>query len=201
MGHRGLHPRAAAQPERGNKRHPGERESETGRGALSDAMYKTSSGATPDATGIGRWQTPALIAGIIGALLSVVGAFIDHRGFFRAYLPSYIFWFDIAAGALTLQMLQYITGGEWGILIRRPLGAAGRTLPMLAVLFIPVVLGLNDIYPWTDSSLVQHDIVLQRKQRWLNPTWFTIRTVIYFAIMIAFALILRHLGNRFAETK
>jgi len=164
-------------------------------------MQKTSPGAAADATGIGRWQTPALIAGVIGALLSAVGALIDRRGFFRAYLPSYIFWFDIAAGALTLQMLQYITGGEWGIMIRRPLGAAGRTLPLLALLFIPIVLGMNDIYAWTDSALVQHDIVLQRKKRWLNPTWFTIRTVIFFGIMIAFALVLRHLGNRFAETR
>ena len=101
---------------------------------------------TPAATGIARWQMPALIAGIIGILGAAFGAFTDTPEFFRAWLAPFVYWFLIAAGALAVLCLQYVTGGEWGVLIRRPLGAAARTLPLFLLLGLPIIFGLPALY-------------------------------------------------------
>lgn len=81
---------------------------------------------TTESTGIARGQMPSLIVGIIAAIACIIGFFVNRQEFFRSYLPSYIFWFEIVAGALGVLLMQYVTGGEWGVLIRRPLGAAAR---------------------------------------------------------------------------
>jgi len=120
-----------------------------------------------DVTGIASAQMPSLILGIIGAVACLIGFVINRDEFFKAYLPSYIFWFEINAGALAVLMLQYVTGGEWGVLIRRPLGAAARTMVVMFVLFIPVALGVQHIYPWANPNFA-HDTVLQAKQPYLN---------------------------------
>ena len=73
---------------------------------------------TDRVTGIARWQMPSLIVGIVGLLACVFAWLHDPTGFFRAWLPSYMFWFSIAAGSLAVLMLQYVTGGEWGLMIR-----------------------------------------------------------------------------------
>ena len=154
-------------------------------------------------TGIGRFQAPALIAGVIGIALTAVGWFLDPRTAFRAYLPSYIFWFEIVAGSLAVLMLQYVTGGEWGLMIRRPLGASARTMLVMLVFFIPVVIGMfyGYIYPWTDHQLMTHDPVLSQKIAWLNPTGWLIRSAFYFALWILWAWRIRFLSLRFYEDR
>jgi hypothetical protein len=154
-----------------------------------------------ESTGVTAWEKPSLIIGIIGAAASAIGWFIDPVTFYRSYLPSYIFWFQIVAGALGILMLQYMTGGEWGILIRRPLGAAARTMTWMAVLFIPIAIGIPHIYAWANPEIVAHDPVLQLKQPYLNPTSFLIRTAIYFALWILFAWRIRVLSLRFYEDR
>lgn len=157
--------------------------------------------SSPESTGIGRWQMPALVAGIIGLAACAIGWFINPTVFFRSYLPSYLFWFQIVIGSLGILMLQYITGGEWGILIRRPLGAAARTTIWMAVLFLPIALGMHAIYSWTDQSLVAHDKVLQAKSGYLNITFFLIRAAFYFACWILWAWRIRVLSVRFYEDR
>jgi hypothetical protein len=154
-----------------------------------------------ESAGVAVVQKPALIVGVLGAAACAVGWFLDPPTFYRSYLPSYIFWFQIVAGALGVLMLQYITGGEWGILIRRPLGAAARTMMWMAVLFIPIAIGLRDIYPWADPNVVSADHVLQLKQSYLNRTAFLIRTAIYFALWILWGWRIRMLSVRFYEDR
>jgi hypothetical protein len=156
---------------------------------------------SPTATGIARWQMPALVVGIIGAIACAIGWFIDHDVFFRAYLPAYMFWFQIAAGSLGVLCLQYITGGEWGILIRRPLGAAARTMAAMLVLFIPIALGIKSLYIWSHPDVVARDQVLQLKSGYLNPTQFLIRAGIYFVLWILWAWRIRFLSLRFYEDR
>ena len=157
----------------------------------------------PTTTGIARWQGPALIAGIVGIALTAVGWFLDPKTAFRAYLPSYIFWFEIVAGSLAVLMLQYVTGGEWGLMIRRPLGASARTMLVMLVFFIPVALGMlwGYIYPWTDRALMAHDHVLSQKVSYLNPAAWLIRSAIYFALWILWAWRIRFLSLRFYEDR
>ena len=90
----------------------------------------------------------ALIAGVVFSVILIVGAFINRAQFFHAYLVGYTFWIGITVGSLALLMLQHLTGGAWGVVIRRVLEAATRTLPLMVLLFIPIVLGLSLIYPW-----------------------------------------------------
>ena len=72
------------------------------------------------------------------------------RQFFQSYLVGLTFWTGIAVGSLALLMLQHLTGGGWGLVIRRVLEAATRTLPLMAVLFVPIILGAHSLYhDWT----------------------------------------------------
>jgi hypothetical protein len=162
----------------------------------------TSSTTATRATGIARAQVPALIIGVIGIIGAAVGYFTNAQEFFRAWLPGFVFWFLIAAGALGVMMLQYVTGGEWGILIRRPLGAAARTIPLFILFGLPIAFGLKHIYIWADPAVVAHDVLLQAKAKWwLNPTAWTIRALIYFALLSLWAWRIRVLSLKFYENR
>jgi hypothetical protein len=148
-------------------------------------------------TGVATWQTPALIIGIIGMLASTAGFFVNRTVFFRAWLPSYLFWFSIAAGSLAVLMLQYVTGGEWGLMIRRPLGAAARTMWLMVIFFLPIAFGIKELYPWADVAWAQHDENVRLKLDWLNWKRFLIFAAIYFLLWILWAWRVRALSVKF----
>ena len=102
----------------------------------------------------GSFQQRAFIAGGVLLVLVLVTLFINPTQFFRAYLIGWTFWTGIAVGSLALLMLQHLTGGGWGLVIRRVLEAATRTLPFMAVLFIPIIIGSHSLYPWTHQEEV-----------------------------------------------
>ena len=77
-------------------------------------------------------------------------------------------------------MVQHLSGGAWGV-FRRIFEASSRTLPLLMILFLPVIFGMTSLYPWTDPALVRTDEVLQHKEPYLNAPFFIIRAAIYFA--------------------
>jgi hypothetical protein len=136
-----------------------------------------------------RYQQRALIGGVLFLVILVVGAFLNRDQFFRSYLFAYIFWLGIPLGCLALLMLQHLTGGGWGMVIRRPLEAATRTLPLLLILFVPIVVGMHALYPWTHAEEVAE---LERlgKTRYLNTPFFIGRAVAYFAIWFLLAFFL-----------
>lgn len=154
----------------------------------------------PAVSGIARAQLPALVLGIIGLVGSAAGFVMNRPEFFRAWLAPFIFWFLIAAGALAVLMLQYVTGGEWGVLIRRPLGAAARTVPLFLLLGLPIAFGLSSIYSWARPEAA-HDPLLVQKQLWLNPTGWLVRALIYFVLMSLWAWRIRVLSLDFAKTR
>jgi hypothetical protein len=136
-------------------------------------------------------STTALIVGVVFTVILIVGAFVNRAQFFHAYLVGFTFWMGIALGSLALLMLQHLTGGAWGIVIRRVLEAATRTLPLMLVLFVPVALGLKHIYPWTDAAVMGRTPVLQQKAAfYLNPSFFVLRAAVYFAIWSLLAILL-----------
>jgi len=157
----------------------------------------------PDApaTGVARWRTPSLIAGIVGLVLSIVGYVIDPQTFFRAYLPSFLFWFSIVAGSLAVLMLQYVTGGEWGLMIRRPLGASARTMLWMVLFFIPIIFGMKYLYPWSDTAWAAADENVRQKLDWLNWKRFLIFAAIYFALWNLWAWRIRILSLKFYEDR
>lgn len=130
---------------------------------------------------VSRLQQRALIIGVIALALTMLGAFMNPAQFFRSYLTGYLLVLGIALGSLGLVMLQHLSGGHWGIVIRRPLESATRTLPLLAVLFLPLTLGLRKIYVWTGPM----EKPLSRFQmKYLTIPGFLSRAAIYFAIWL-----------------
>src|SRR5436853_5937639 len=131
---------------------------------------------------LGRVRTRALIVGVVFAVLLVVGAFINRPAFFRAFLVGFIFWIGITLGSLALLCLQHLTGGAWGLVIRRVLEASTRTLPLMLLLFVPVAIGLKHIYAWTDPAVMGATPALQKKAAsFLHPSFFIVRAFVYFA--------------------
>jgi hypothetical protein len=132
---------------------------------------------------ISKYRNTAAFLGLVGLLASIAGWVMEPEQFYRSYLIAFFFWFGISVGSLALLMVQHLTGGAWGMVIRRILEAGSRTLPFMAVLFIPLLFSIHSLYEWSDLSRVAHDKVLQDKQIYLNPTFWIVRTVIYFVIL------------------
>jgi hypothetical protein len=131
---------------------------------------------------IKQWRGRAGIVGIAALLLTVLGIFIGPSGqFFRSYLWSYLFFVGVSLGCMAWLMVQYLSGGAWGVVIRRPAEAAARTLPLLALLFIPIAIGIPYLYQWSHPDIVKADEVLRHKQIYLNVPFFLSRAVAYFA--------------------
>jgi hypothetical protein len=129
----------------------------------------------------------SLIVGVVFGVVAIIGAFMRPEEFYRAYLLGFMCWLGVALGSMAILMIRHLTGGGWGMVIRRTLGAAMRTLPLLALLFMPIILGMHSLYIWAqpldniaDKHLREHlqDIT----KTYLTMNGFIIRAVFYFAI-------------------
>ena len=138
---------------------------------------------------LGRLQRNGLLLGGVFLLVLAVGFVLDREQFYRSYLLGWLFWLGIAVGSLGLAMLNQLTGGLWGLVPRRFHEAAARTLPTMAVLFVPVLLGLGSLYVWARPEVVAADEILQSKTPYLNVPFFLARAVVYFAVWSGLALV------------
>lgn len=135
-----------------------------------------------------RSPSALLGLGVLGLAVLGAGALLDREQFFRSYLVAFMFWGGVAFGCFGLVALNHIAGGRWGIVIRRICEAGMRTLPLVTVLFVPILFGMHELYEWTHADHVAHDPVLQFKASWyLNTTYFVIRAIIYFTILLVMA--------------
>ena len=131
-----------------------------------------------------RVQRAALVAGVVGLVASAAGAAVSPARVLGSYLVAYLFLVEIALGSLAILMINYLTGGAWGAIIRRLLESGVRTLPLLALLFLPVALGTGQLYEWARPDAVAHDPLLAHKQLYLNVPFFLARAAFYFAAWI-----------------
>src|SRR6185369_7923234 len=92
-----------------------------------------------------------IVAGV-SVIACLIGVVFQQREFFRAYLFGYLFWSGLALGSLALLMLYHIVGGAWAVPVRPALESATRSLPLLALLFIPLLFGLKSLYAWTQPN-------------------------------------------------
>lgn len=128
----------------------------------------------------------AVIIGVLLSIASILGAFASPGDFYRSYLMGYLFWIGISLGSMAIMMMQYLTGGAWGTVTRRTLESASRTLPLLAVLFVPIALGIPHLYDWSHADLVSREYVLQHRHSYMNANMFILRAVVYFAVWLGF---------------
>ncbi len=147
---------------------------------------------------LNQFQTVSLIVGIIGVVLLGLGAMLDIEQFFRSYLFGYLFALSIPLGSLVWMMIHHVTGGGWGVAVRRIFESSAMTLPIMALLFIPVILatwgGFGEqglLYEWSSPEIVEGDPIIAHKQLYMNPQAFLIRAIIYFVIWAGLALLLR----------
>ncbi|MGO9088997.1 MAG: hypothetical protein ACLQBK_27655 [Candidatus Sulfotelmatobacter sp.] len=138
-----------------------------------------------------------LIVGVVFGIVAVILAVRQPDEFYRAYLLGFMCWLGVSLGSMAILMIRHLTGGGWGMVIRRILGAAMRTLPLLAILFIPVILGMRKLYIWAqplddvaDLHLRQHLADITRT--YLTPNGFIYRAVFYFAIWNLLSFLLSH---------
>jgi hypothetical protein len=145
------------------------------------AAHARSFAIPPDlAQDMRRRRTRALVIGAVALIPCIAGGFFNADQFFRSYLWCYMLYIGVALGSTALLMLQYLTGGAWGMVIRRPCEAAARTLPLLVILFLPIAFGMPHLYQWSHADVVARDPILQHKQVYLNVPFFLIRAAVYF---------------------
>jgi hypothetical protein len=140
-------------------------------------------------------RTSAVI-GVVLLLLCAATAWIAPRVFFDGYLNGFVFWVEIALGCLFLLLIQNLTGGRWGLVVTRLLEAGMGTLPLCAVLFLPVLAGMSWLYPWVHPVAGETGRLIHAKAAYLNVPFYVARAVVTFAILAAMAGWLRTLSLR-----
>lgn len=155
---------------------------------------RTSSWAPPAA--LGGLRLRALIVGVVALAAAIAGGFADREQFFQSYITAYIYVLAIPVGSLALLMVNHVTRGAWGVIARRMLEASARTIPLLALFFLPIAIGMKSIFHWADPEVMAHDSLLAEKAIYLNTTFFYVRAVIYFAVWTGLAYVLSGISRR-----
>jgi len=148
---------------------------------------------------LGRLERWGWISGLAGGVASAAGYFLAPQQFFQSYLVSWLLWLGVAAGCLGILMLHHLSGGAWGLMIRRVLEAAAVTLPALALLFVPILMGIDQLYSWAGPEAAVDELI-QQKAAYLNVPAFALRALFYLALWSLLALALRRLSKRQDET-
>lgn len=137
---------------------------------------------------LNRWRTLALGVGGIGLIVWAVGLYFNTEQALRSWLLGFIFWAGIGIGSLGVLLLQYLTGGAWGVVVRRTVEAATRTLPVLIILFLPLAFGITSLYEWTHLPATDH---IMEHRGWYMTTWgWIFRSIGYFAVFGVMAYLL-----------
>jgi hypothetical protein len=149
---------------------------------------------------VDRLQRRAVMTGVVLGIASVIGAFFDAEQFFRSYLVGFMGVLGLTLGGLGLLMLQYVTKGNWGFVLRRQFEAASRTLWLPALIFVPLAVwvGMGHMYPWAiprHPSLSTDEFAKAKYQDWLNPHGYIARAVVYFLFWFVMITLLNRWGK------
>ncbi len=152
------------------------------------------------------WRTRALLLFAVSAIISLVFLFVPggKSHMLRAYLLGFMMCFTFAGGGLVLLMLQYVSGGKWGLLLRRPLEAMTRTLPLVALMILPIGLLMKHLYQWAlypNATATAHafaigdmtkeqQLTANAKHAMFNPTSAVIQTFVIFGVLGIFTYLL-----------
>ena len=160
---------------------------------------------TPGGTALGqqfdRAQRNVLFVGIVALAVSLVWLFKDATHFWQSYLFAFIFWSGLALGCLGIFFLHNVVGGNWGVAIRRLVESGLKTLPLIALFSVPILIfALPSLYKWTDAAYRHEHFAVGHKAAYLNPTWFIIRTAIYFVIWYFSSRAILNMANEHERT-
>jgi hypothetical protein len=157
----------------------------------------TATESTPLNERFNRIQRVALVIGVLGLALCGVQLRQNPAAFFQSYLFAFLFWNGLVVGSLGIMLMHNVTGGNWGVVIRRIVEACSRLLPVMAILLLPVIIGLvgwHELYIWSRPEIVAHDKNIQFKTAWLNIPFWVGRAIFYFAVWTFWAWRLNRLS-------
>jgi len=155
---------------------------------------------------VSRLEKRALVIGVLGLVGCIIGWNIQKDAFIRSYLVAFLAVLGLSLGSLGLLMLQHLTGGHWGIVIRRPLEAASRVMWLVAGFFIPLIFGMKYLYSthkvgaedrlgWLNQPKAGEEGALSHlQQSWLTQNAFLGRAALYFLIWIGLTLLFNALS-------
>jgi len=148
-----------------------------------------------------KYQQTAAFVGLVFLLLLVAGYFFAvPEQFLRSYLVGFFFWFGMGMGCLVLLMIHFVSGGAWGVMIRRPLEAGTRTLYVMWLLFLPLLILAPKLYFWADPAHAA-DKIVQAKHLYLNLPFLWIRWLIYGVVWLGLTTLLNKWSRLEDETK
>src|SRR6266576_2471329 len=149
-----------------------------------------------------RLEQRAFVVGAVALGLAALGALRSPETFYPSYVMSFLLVLGLALGSLGLVMLQHLTSGHWGIIIRRPLESATRTLPLLVVLFLPIAIsGMKHLYrAWLDPEELHKEPLSKFQQGYLTHNGYLVRALIYFAVWLALMFIFNGLSKQQATS-
>jgi hypothetical protein len=131
---------------------------------------------------IHRFRRSAWFVAVIGLVICIGALFFAKARMFQAYWVAWIFWSGVSFGGLVIVMMHTLTGGAWGSAVRPFAEAGAMTLPLMALLFVPALFGLGDIFPWVHPAVLSgHD--WPHKRAYLTGPWFVVRAIVYFALL------------------
>ena len=132
---------------------------------------------------VGRVQTAGLAIGGVALVATIFAAVSSPKDFYLSYLFSFLLVLGLTLGSLGLLMLQHLTGGHWGIIIRRPLEAASRNIWLVLLMFVPIIFGMKTLYiAWLDPEKLKAAPLSAYQQTYLTTGGFLGRAFLYFAI-------------------
>ena len=145
---------------------------------------------------VDRLQSGGLVVGGIALLMALFGYMKSPADFYHSYIFSYMLILGLTVGSLGLLMLQHLTGGIWGMVIRRPLEAASRNLVLVGILFIPILMGMKYLYSgndsetgWLNAPKEGEHALTSWQQGYLTQGGFVTRALIYFAIWLVLMVV------------
>jgi len=145
-----------------------------------------------------RLVTAAGLVGAAGLGLTALGGLADPRQALASYLVAFVYWVGIALGALVLLGAFHAAKARWPVVLRRFLETIPQTLPLFALLFLPIALGMRHLFSWVDPSGATGELLhaIQHKRPYLNVPFFLARAAVYFTVWIAVATLLRRWSVR-----
>ncbi|MCH9651084.1 MAG: hypothetical protein K0U98_22870 [Deltaproteobacteria bacterium] len=142
----------------------------------------TASVTLPEGNSWGRLSRISAVVGVVALLATFALYFKDGHTFFPSYLVAFLFWLSIALGGLIFVLIQYATRAGWSVAVRRLAEHVMGTLPVFGLLFLPLLLGIHDLYHWSHHEAVEADRLLEHKSAFLNSFGFSTRSVVYLVI-------------------
>lgn len=143
-----------------------------------------------------KWKFLAFSMFLIGAILSVISFSNSITGFYFSYLVAFVFWLTFMLGGLFFVLVQHITKAGWSVTVRRIAETIAGTAPLFVGFFIPVVLGLKYLYPWVSTEHIASDEALIKKVKYLNPTFFLLRSAGYLLVWSLISFLMRKYSSK-----